>query len=177
MFWEPSSPKRILPRKWFKSNVWSFKVLSCSAFNAAFVANVANFEFKSEFFTRLEISDMLTNAFYFIFASSTSLVKLLWSEIVKYFSSIVAILTSESVFLTKPLRSAFLLSTYLIFVLRTVIFTKPLTPGNYLSLSRIFFSKFCLSVLYWLISHKAVVSGISLPNLFTFVFSVPKFVF
>ena len=30
---------------------------ACSAFNSAFVATVASFVFKSEFFTRLEISD------------------------------------------------------------------------------------------------------------------------
>ena len=37
-----------------------------SAFNSAFVTNVAIFAFKSEPFTRLQMSDLLTNSFCFI---------------------------------------------------------------------------------------------------------------
>ena len=66
-----------LPRKQFKSYVCSFTVLSCSTFNMAFVANIASYMFNSEFFTRLEISDLLTNSFCFIFTSSVSFVYLL----------------------------------------------------------------------------------------------------
>ena len=54
-------------------------MLSCSAFNSAFVA-------KPEFFTRLGISDLSTNSFSVIFASSISFVNLMKSEVVKYFS-------------------------------------------------------------------------------------------
>ena len=36
-------------------------ILSCSAFNSAFVASVTTFVFKSEFFTRLKISDLSAN--------------------------------------------------------------------------------------------------------------------
>ena len=45
--------------------------------NAAFVANVASFVFKWKFFARLEILDLLTDSFYFIFASDMSLVNVL----------------------------------------------------------------------------------------------------
>ena len=38
--------------------------LSCFAFNSAFVANVASFAFKSELFTRLEVSDLSDNLFF-----------------------------------------------------------------------------------------------------------------
>ena len=40
-----------------------FTTFSYYAINSAFVANVASFAFKSEFFTRLEISDVLTDLF------------------------------------------------------------------------------------------------------------------
>ena len=49
-------------------------ILFCSAFNSTFVANVKSFVFKSEFFVRLEILDLLTNSFCFIFGSSVTLV-------------------------------------------------------------------------------------------------------
>ena len=58
-------------------NVWSFMFLSCNAFNSAFVVNLASFVYKSEFFARLEIPDLLANSFCFIFASSMWLVNLL----------------------------------------------------------------------------------------------------
>ena len=50
---------------------------SCSAFNPAFVVNVASFVFESEFFKILEISGLLTNSFCFIFTSSLPVVNLL----------------------------------------------------------------------------------------------------
>ena len=52
-------------------------ILSCSAFDSTFVANIVSFVFKSEFFMRLEASNLLPNSFYFIFASSMPLVNLL----------------------------------------------------------------------------------------------------
>ena len=55
----------------------SFTILSCFAFNSAFVADVATLVFKPEFFTRLQISDLLTNYFCFIVASGMSLVDIL----------------------------------------------------------------------------------------------------
>ena len=43
---------------------------NCSAFNSAFVANIAILLFKSEVFINPEILDLLTKSFSFIFASS-----------------------------------------------------------------------------------------------------------
>ena len=59
-----------------KSCVCSLTILSYPAFNSVFVATVASFVFKSEFFTRLDIFDLLTNYFSFIFALSMSFVNL-----------------------------------------------------------------------------------------------------
>ena len=56
------------------------------------LANVARFVFMPEFFTRLDILDLLTNSFCFIFASSMSLVNLLKSKVVMCFPSISNIL-------------------------------------------------------------------------------------
>ena len=64
-------------QKLFELNVRSFTILSCSSFNSDFVANVASFVFQSEFSTRLEILDLPTNLFSYIFVTSTSLVNLL----------------------------------------------------------------------------------------------------
>ena len=47
--------------------VYSLTILSCFAFNSAFVANVASFLFKSEFYARLEILD----SFYLCIKNST----------------------------------------------------------------------------------------------------------
>ena len=69
--------KNLRHKKQFKSNIWSCAIPSCSAFNFAFVANRASFMFKPELFTRLEISDLLTNSFCYIFASTMSLANLL----------------------------------------------------------------------------------------------------
>ena len=66
-----------LPRKQLKLYVCSFTILSCSAFDLAFVANLASYVFNSEFLKRSEISDLLTNSFCFIFTSSVSFVYLL----------------------------------------------------------------------------------------------------
>ena len=74
-------------------------MLSCSAFNSAFVANVARFLLKPEFFTRLGISDLSTNSFSVIFASSISFVNLMKSQVVKYFFAISNILAPYVSFL------------------------------------------------------------------------------
>ena len=47
----------------WKPCVCSFIILSCPAFNSAFVDNFASFVFESESFARLEIVDSLTNFF------------------------------------------------------------------------------------------------------------------
>ena len=67
------------------SNAWNFKILSWSTFNSAFLADVASCVFKSEFFTRLEISD-LSNSFTFIFRLSISFINLLKSDLGNFFS-------------------------------------------------------------------------------------------
>ena len=104
-----------------------FTTFSYYAINSAFVANVASFAFKSEFFTRLEISDVLTDLFVVYFPSSSNH------------------LTSESVFLTQLLRSGILLLNSLIFVARTVVAAKPLTRSIFLSTSISFFKLVYLS--------------------------------
>ena len=48
------------------TNKKMFHIFSCSAFNSSFVANVAGFMLNSEFFTRLEILDLLTNRFLYL---------------------------------------------------------------------------------------------------------------
>ena len=65
----------------------------------------------------------------------------------------------------------------LILVSKTVVVTKPLESGLFLSTSPIFFSKLCLPALYWFMWIKVVASGISFSKLFTFAFSVINFVF
>ena len=70
-------PKKIYHENNLTHAVSIFTVLSFSAFNSAFVTNILNFMFKSEFFTRSEILDLLANSFHFIFASSMSLANLL----------------------------------------------------------------------------------------------------
>ena len=55
------------------------------------------------------------------------------------------------------------------FVLKTVVVTKPLT-GIFLSITLIFFSKFCLSVFYWFMWFKVVSSGLFFSRLLGFVF-------
>ena len=72
-----SSSKWLLPQKWIESNVSSFTIFSCSVFSSAFAAHVASFVLKSKNFIRLEIWDLLTNFFCFIFASNMLLVNLL----------------------------------------------------------------------------------------------------
>ena len=47
-------------------------MLFYSAVNSAFVASGAHFVFKSVFFTRLEILDLFSNSFCFIFISNMS---------------------------------------------------------------------------------------------------------
>ena len=64
-----------------------------------------------------------------------------------------------------------------IFVLRTVVVIKPLMSGIFYSNVEFFFSKFCLSVLYWFVWTKVHASGILLSQLFTFVFSFLNFLF
>ena len=66
-----SSPKTFLPGKQLKSISWSFRISSCSAFNFVF-ANV----FRSEYFKKLGILNLLTNSFSFIFLSSIELIHL-----------------------------------------------------------------------------------------------------
>ena len=58
-------------------NITIITPLSYSAFNSAFVANVENFVFKSEFFIQLEILDSSTNYFSFVFLSCILSVNLL----------------------------------------------------------------------------------------------------
>ena len=58
--------KKKKKKKELESSVWSFIILFSSAFNSAFVTNVASFAFKSETFMRLQMSDLLTNSFCFI---------------------------------------------------------------------------------------------------------------
>ena len=53
-----------LPRKYLKSNNSSFTILSWSAFNSAFVANVAVFLSKSGLSINVEILDLSTNPFF-----------------------------------------------------------------------------------------------------------------
>ena len=60
-----------------KSSVFNFFILSCSAFNSAFVANFANFLSKSELFINPAISDLSTKFLLFILLSTISLVYLL----------------------------------------------------------------------------------------------------
>ena len=43
--------------------IFVFPILSCSAFNSAFVANITIFLFKSELFITPEMSDVLTKSF------------------------------------------------------------------------------------------------------------------
>ena len=72
------------PQKWknkLPKTTWikrlKFTILSWLAFNSAFDANVPTFVFKLEFFTRHQISDVLTNSFCFIFTLAMLLVNLL----------------------------------------------------------------------------------------------------
>ena len=57
-------------KKKLESNAFNFVILSCFAFNSAFVGNVATFLPKSAFFMNQAISDLSINLFCFIFASS-----------------------------------------------------------------------------------------------------------
>ena len=52
-----------LPRKQLKSCVCSFTILSCSAFNSAFVTNDSSFLFKLESFVKPEMLDSQSNFF------------------------------------------------------------------------------------------------------------------
>ena len=54
--------------KKLETNTCNFFILSCSLFNSVFVANVAIFLSESELSINLEISDLSTNPFSFIFA-------------------------------------------------------------------------------------------------------------
>ena len=58
-------------------------------------------------------------------------------------------------FFTKPLTLGILFSASLIFVLKTVAITNPLTYGFFL-LTSTFFSKFWLLVLYWFMQTKVI---------------------
>ena len=59
--------KKILKGKELKSCIFSFTILSCSAFNPAFVANVSIFLFKSELCINQEISDLINSSLFLIF--------------------------------------------------------------------------------------------------------------
>ena len=59
-----------------ESNAWNFTILSCSAFNSAFVASVAIFLSKVELSINWEVSDLSADSF-FIAALSTPAVNLL----------------------------------------------------------------------------------------------------
>ena len=83
----------------------------------------------------------------------------------------------KTVVVTKPLILKILISSSLIFVFKTVVVTKPFVSGVFYQYIQFFFSKFCLSVLYWFMWINVVASGIFFSKLFTFVFSVLNFVF
>ena len=63
------------------------------------------------------------------------------------------------------------------FVLKTVLVTKPLVSDIFYQDFQFFLSKFCLSVLHWLIWTNVVGSGIFFSKLFNFVFNVLNFAF
>ena len=71
-FWYPSLMK-LWPTKGLDSYVCRLTILSCSAFNSAFVAKLC----KSNCFINSELSDVLTNLLFSIFATSVSFVNLL----------------------------------------------------------------------------------------------------
>ena len=80
-------------------------------------------------------------------------------------------------FFTKPLTLEILFSASLIFVLKTVAITNPLTYGIFLLTSSIFFSKFWLLVLYWFMQTKVISTGIFFSKLPTWVFRLLYFGF
>ena len=63
------------------------------------------------------------------------------------------------------------------FVFKTVLVTKPLVSDIFYQDFQFFLSKFCLSVLHWLIWTNVVGSGIFFSKLFNFVFNVLNFAF
>ena len=87
-----------------------------------------------------------------------------------YFSIIIC-------FLTKPLTLGILFSTSLIFVLKTVAVTNPLTSCVFLLTSSVFFSKVCLLVLCWFMQTKVVSKGIFFFKLPSWLFSLLYLVF
>ena len=60
-----------------KSNTWLSVIFSDFAFNSDFVANIFLVLFKSEIFANPKISDLLTDNFSVIFASTISFLNLL----------------------------------------------------------------------------------------------------
>ena len=78
---------------------------------------------------------------------------------------------------TKLLVSGILFSAWLIFAFETFLVTKLLMSGIILSTAPIFFSKLCLSVLYWFMWIKVIAAGILLSKLFTLVPGVLDYLF
>ena len=73
-----SSSKWFTPQKQFASNACNFIILSCSAFNPAFVANVATFFLsKSALFMNPPIADLSTKFLLIMLLVTVSLVNLL----------------------------------------------------------------------------------------------------
>ena len=61
----------------FKMTFTTFNINQEFTFNSTFVVKAVSFVFKSEFFTRLEMSNLSTKSFSFIFASNMLTVNLL----------------------------------------------------------------------------------------------------
>ena len=78
---------------------------------------------------------------------------------------------------TKLLVSGILFSAWLIFAFETFLVTKLLMSGIILSTAPIFFSKLCLSELYWFMWIKVIAAGILLSKLFTLVPGVLDYLF
>ena len=86
IFWEPSSPKKVLQEIEIKSYASRFTIFSSSGFNYAFAGNFSITLCNSELFTRLEISDLFTNSSCFNFSWNASLAKLIIISRDKIFS-------------------------------------------------------------------------------------------
>ena len=125
---------------------------------------------------------MLSKLAYINPAAKSSAVNLPNSWVVRYlawsgsFFSASPILALRTVVVTKLVVSGISFSTSLIYLSKTVLVTKPLVFGN-VHQHLYFFSKFCLSMLYWFRWTKVVASGIFFSKLSTFVFSVLNFFF
>ena len=105
---------------------------------------------------------------------------LAWSGILFSTSPIFVLRTAVVTKLPSILN--FFCSTSLTLIFKTIVVTKRLVSGIFLSTSPISFCKFCLPVLYWFMWIKVVASEFSfldylVSKLITFVFSVLNFVF